>query len=109
MILFLRTDLSRISDPEFNRWVETWDQFSLKISTKYKDEIISNLVGLSIGIARNDETFIKLFGKKVRDFFEEQEISSTNIFGELISVVLFMKAATSKNRIIDKIEKILAN
>lgn len=109
MILFLRTDISRVSSPEFDRWSETWEQFALKIVTKYKDEIVPDLVGLSIGIARNDELFIKMFGKKVKDFFERREINSTNVIGELISVVLFMKAATSKNRIIDEIEEMLAN
>ena len=105
MILFLRTDISRISEAELNRWIETWDQFATKIITKYRDPIIPDLVGLAIGIARDDETFIKLFGNKVKNFYESQ---NTQVVGELISVVVFMKAATSKNRIIDKIERILA-
>ncbi len=105
MILFLRTDISRVSEPEFTRWNETWEQFAVKISTKYRDYIIPDLVGLSIGIARNDEVFIKIFGKRVKEYFGT---TSNNVFGELISVVLFMKAATTRNRIIDKIDRILA-
>lgn len=106
MILFLRTDISRISEPELERWLETWDQLSLKITTKYRDEIVPDLVGLSIGIARNDELLIKMFGKRIKDYFGTK---NTGVMGELISVVLFMKAATSKNRISDKIEKFLDN
>jgi AhpD family alkylhydroperoxidase len=106
MILFLRTDISRTSKPELDRWLETWDQLSLKIATKYRDDVVPDLVGLSVGVARNDELLIKMFGKRIDDYFK---VKSAPVMGELISVVLFMKAATSKNRIIDKIERILDN
>jgi hypothetical protein len=107
MVLFLRTDISRVSPTEFTRWLDTWDQFAFKIATKYKDEIIPSLVGLSVGIARDDEMFITLFGNKVKTFFESKQVNYRSVLGELISVVVFMKAATSKNRIVDKIESLI--
>lgn len=107
MVLFLRTDISRVSESEFSRWLETWDQFSLKMSLKYRDEIVTSLVGLAVGIARDDIAFIKFFGEKVKNHFQNQNIDYRAGIGELISVVVFMKSATSKNRIIDKVENLL--
>lgn len=107
MVLFLRTDISRVSESEFSRWIETWDQFSLKMSLKYRDEIVTSLVGLAVGIARDDEVFVKFFGEKVKNHFQNKGEDYRAVIGELISVVIFMKSATSKNRIIDKVENLL--
>jgi len=107
MILFLRTDIEHISKIEHDRWLETWDQLSLKISIKFGDAMIPPLIGLSIGIARNDVTFIKMFGEQIKNY--NLTINARKLIGELTSVVVFMKAATSKNRIIDKIEQVLVS
>lgn len=105
MILFLRTDIAHISDIEVQRWLETWEQLSLKISTKYGNIIMPYLVGLSIGLARNDDEFITIFGKAIKKYYSEDIVEK--VVGEVISVVIFMKSATSKNRIMDKVKNML--
>ena len=107
MILFLRTDLRNVTEPEQTRWLEAWDQFAHKLSLKRGENLTPYLIGLAIGIARDDKLLIEIFGKHVTKKLKNQKINPQAAIGELESVVIFMKAAVSKNRIAHKIEKIL--
>ena len=107
MILFLRTDLRSVTEPEQTRWLEAWDQFAHKLSLKRGENLTPYLIGLAIGIARDDKLLIEIFGKHVAKKLKHQKINPQAAIGELESVVIFMKAAVSKNRIAHKIEKIL--
>jgi AhpD family alkylhydroperoxidase len=108
MILFLRTDLSRIGDVERTRWMQAWEQFALKIAIKRGDQATPYLIGLAIGMARDDAYLIDLCGGEVKRIFEEKGVDPRLVIGELESVVIFMKAAASKNRIVPKVEHIFA-
>lgn len=108
MILFLRTDLSRIGDSERGRWTQAWDQLALKIAVKRGDRATPYLIGLAIGMARDDAFLIELCGGEVKRIFEEKRIDPRLVIGELESVVIFMKAAASKNRIVPKVEHIFS-
>lgn len=107
MILFLRTKLSSITKQEQDRWLEAWDQFVHILAIKRNDHLTPYLIGLAIGIARDDRILIELFGPVVSKKLEEASINPRTAIGELESVVIFMKAAVSKNRVADKIEKLL--
>lgn len=104
IILFLRTDLRYVTIQEQNRWKQAWDQFAHKLYLKRGDKITPYLTGLAIGMARNDDFLIEFFGNYVKNYYTE---NTKEIFGELESVVLFMKSAVSKNRIANKLEKLL--
>ena len=108
MILYLRTDIGRISPIEYQRWIETWDQLSVKVALKFRNDVIPTLIGFAIGIAANNDNYIQLFGQKIKDKYLN-ETDERKVIGEVVSVVLFMKAATSKNRIMDKLEILLAS
>ena len=107
MILFLRTDLRNVTEPEQTRWLEAWDQFAHKLSLKRGENLTPYLIGLAIGIARDDKLLIEIFGKHVTKKLKNQKINPQAAIGELESVVIFMKAAVSKNRVAHKIEKLL--
>ena len=107
MILFLRTDLRTVTEQEQIRWLEAWDQFAHKLSLKRGENLTPYLIGLAIGIARDDKLLIEIFGKHVTKKLKNQKINPQAAIGELESVVIFMKAAVSKNRVAHKIEKIL--
>ena len=106
IILFLRTDLRYVTIQEQNRWKQAWDQFAHKLYLKRGDKITPYLTGLSIGMARNDGFLIEFFGDYVKNHYPE---NTKEIFGELESVVIFMKGAISKNRIANKLESLLEN
>jgi AhpD family alkylhydroperoxidase len=107
MILYLRTDLSRIGETEKRRWIDSWEQLALKIALRRGDRATPYLIGLAIGMARDDGFLIDYFGREIRAIFEQQQIDPRLAIGELESVVIFMKAAASKNRIVPKVEQIL--
>jgi AhpD family alkylhydroperoxidase len=105
IILFLRTDTSRITASEKNRWMQAWQEFSVKISMQ-RDRATPYLIGLAIGMARDDGFLIEFCGAEVAKLFAAENIDVRAAIGELESIVIFMKAASSKNRIAHKIESI---
>jgi len=104
--LFLRTEVSRIGESEKVRWMQAWQEFALKIALKWGDKATPYLIALAIGMARDDEFLIQFCGREIKKLFDENGVDSRSVIGELESVVIFMKAAASKNRIVPKIEQI---
>ncbi|MBV5272748.1 MAG: hypothetical protein JZU52_03590 [Lamprocystis purpurea] len=108
MILFLRTDVSRIGESEKLRWMQAWQEYALKISLKQHDKLMPYLIGLAIGMARDDLFLIEFCGREVRQTLQDMGLDPRLAIGELESVVIFMKAAASKNRIAPKVELIFS-
>lgn len=106
MILFLRTDVSRIGESEKKRWMQAWQEFAIKIALKRGDKATPYLIALAIGMARDDEFLMEFCGKEVKKIFDEAGVDSRLVIGELESVVIFMKAAASKNRIVPKLARL---
>lgn len=109
MILFLRIDTRSVGESEKKQWIKAWRRFSYKVSLESRDDILPYLMGLAIGIARNDDFLIKFCGAEVHAHLTQQDIDVRSVIGELESVVIFMKAAVSKNRVVEKIENVLDN
>jgi len=107
MVLFLRIDSKLIGKSEKEHWIKAWQRFSYVVSLESDDPVLPSLIGLAIGIARNDDFLIQFCGSEVHKLFSSQGLNVRAAIGELESVVIFMKAAASKNRIIDKIERLL--
>jgi len=107
MVLFLRIDTRTIGKTEKEHWVQSWQRFAKKVSLASDDNLLPYLIGLAIGIARNDEFLIECSGSELRRGCKEEGIDFRSAIGELEAVVIFMKAAVSKNRIVDKIDKLL--
>ena len=106
IILFLRIDTRAVSPTEREYWVTAWQRFANNISVGSGDRAVPHLIGLAIGIARDDTFLIEFCGKEVCAIFEQQDIDSRAVIGELESIVIFMKAASSKNRVADKLEQL---
>lgn len=104
MILFLRIDTRTVSQSEKAHWMEGWQRLASKISLATNDKVMPYLMGMAIGIARNDDFLIQFCGVEIKQLLTEQDIDARAAMGELESLVIFMKAAASKNRVVDKIE-----
>ena len=104
IILFLRTDLRCVTIAEQTRWKQAWEQFAHKLYLKRGNKLSPWLIGLAIGIARADNFLIDFMGSYVTSYYIE---NTREILGELEAVVIYMKAAVSKNRIADKLENLL--
>ena len=107
MILFLRIDSRTIGSSEKEHWIQAWQRFAQRVSTESDDPAIPYLIGLAIGIARDDDFLIQFCGAEVNRIFISLGIDSRAVLGELEAVVIFMKAAVSKNLVVDKIERLL--
>lgn len=107
MVLFLRIDTRTIRKAEQKHWTDAWHRFAKKICEATNDSLLPNLIGLAIGMARNDEFLITFCGQDVKAGFESKGIDLHAAIGELEAIVIFMKAAVSKNRIVEKIETLV--
>jgi len=107
MILFLRIDTRTIGESEKQQWIHSWQRFSYKVSIESRDKMLPSLIGVAIGIARNDEFLINFCGAELVQHLKENTLDIKASIGELESVVIFMKAAVSKNRVVDKVQKLI--
>lgn len=107
IVLFLRIDTRTISQSEKGHWIDAWQRFAKNISAVTGDAATPYLIGLAIGIARDDDFLIQFCGEKVVSILNEQTIDPHHAIGELEAVVIFMKAAVSKNRVVNKIDNLL--
>lgn len=106
MVLFLRIDTRQVSESEKEHWMDAWQRFARKIATVTDDQAMPYLLGTAIGIARNDAFLIEFCGQEVKSILEQQGVDPQAAIGELEAVVIFMKAASSKNRVVDKVGRL---
>lgn len=104
IILFLRIDTRTIGQSEKEQWIDSWQKFATKLSMISGDKATPNLIALAIGIARDDDFLIEFCGQEVNRLLSIQNIDPRAAVGELESIVIFMKAAASKNRVAEKLE-----
>ena len=103
IVLFLRVDTRTIGESEKQQWIDSWQRFIKPFAKDVDDPLLPHLIGLAIGIARNDEFLIAFCGSQVHSLLEDKGIEPHAAIGELEAVVIFMKAAASKNRVVDKV------
>ena len=106
IVLFLRIDTLTVSESEKKHWVNAWKRFAARIALESGDDAAAYLIGLAIGIARDDDFLMEFCGTEVKRILTEQGIPMREAIGELESVVIFMKAAASKNRVAGKLERL---
>ncbi len=93
--LFLHLDGQKLSDLEWQQWLKTWGALAKKIHSQHPG--LAFYIAYAIGIARHDKNLMD----HVFDFISAS-VSDNNKLKDIIrdidGVVIFMKAATSKNR-----------
>ena len=93
--LFLHLDGSKLSEMEWQLWVKAWRSYADSIDTKHPG--LACYLGYAIGIARHDKHLMDLAFESISSFNESHE-RLKGIIRDIDGVVIFMKAATSKNR-----------
>ncbi len=95
IVLFLRVSRSEVSAIEWSGWVEAWQRFARRIH--YQQPGIGCNIAYAIGIARADEPLMDLaFASLTRQYPDPETL--LGVIRDIDRVVVFMKAATSKNR-----------
>ncbi|MCB1724352.1 MAG: hypothetical protein KDJ39_11740 [Gammaproteobacteria bacterium] len=93
--LFLRVARAEIAPVEWNQWLQSWRQFANRIDRHHPN--LACYIAYTIGIARNDETLMDVAFESISN--GENDIALLKgIIRDIDRVVIFMKAATSKNR-----------
>ncbi len=93
--LFLHLDGTKLSEMEWERWVKAWRSYAHRIDTKHPG--LACYLGYAIGIARHDRHLMDLAFESISSGNEDNE-RLRGIIRDIDGVVIFMKAATSKNR-----------
>lgn len=92
--LFLRTSKDEISKVEWAEWEQAWRSFAKRINVRHPSAAC--YIAYAIGISRNDRHLMDLAFNSISASYEAETIKG--IIRDIDRVVIFMKAATSKNR-----------
>ncbi len=93
--LFMRTCRSEVSNLEWREWEQSWRSFAKRINVRHPNAAC--YMAYAIGIARNDQALMDLaFGSISAAVPDDERLKG--IIRDIDRVVIFMKAATSKNR-----------
>lgn len=94
-ILFLRTDCRDVSEIEWQGWISAWHKFASRIH--YRHAGLASYVAYAIGIARHDQILMDLAFESI-SAKNERDSDLLGIIRDIDRLVVFMKAAVSKNR-----------
>jgi len=93
--LFLHLDGSKLSDIEWQRWLKTWADFSKRFNTHHAG--LAAYLAYAVGIARHDVNLMNDAFAAISASIKDNE-RLKGVVRDIDGVVIFMKAATSKNR-----------
>lgn len=95
VILFLRTSRHNVSTLEWEGWIDAWRRFANRLHHRHPG--LACNVAYAIGIARADETLMDIAFESLRTLYVDDD-TLLGVIRDIDRVVVFMKAATSKNR-----------
>lgn len=93
--LLLHLDGRKLSDIEWQQWLKIWKDFSKRINSHHND--LTSYLAYAVGIARNDKSLMNHAFASISTSIEDNE-RLKGVIRDIDGVVVFMKAATSKNR-----------
>jgi hypothetical protein len=95
LILFLRTSKAGVSELEWNGWRESWRRFAGRIHHRHPG--LACAAAYAVGISRADESLMDMAFESLKDHHPDPA-TLLGVIRDIDRVVVFMKAATSKNR-----------
>jgi len=93
--LFLHLDGRKLSELEWQQWLKTWADFAKHINSRHDG--LASYLAYAVGIARNDKSLMDHAFSSISASIEDDD-RLKGVIRDIDSVVVFMKAATSKNR-----------
>ncbi len=94
-VLFLRTSQANVSKVEWEGWTASWRGFASRIHHRHPG--LACAIAYAIGIARADEPLMDMAFESLKDRYPDPT-TLLGVIRDIDRVVVFMKAATSKNR-----------
>ncbi len=93
-ILYLRTSRANVSSLEWDGWLQSWRSFAVRIHCRHPG--LACAIAYAVGISRADEELMELAFRSLQQQYDESTL--LGVIRDIDRVVVFMKAATSKNR-----------
>ena len=93
--LFLRTAREDVSEVEWREWEQAWRAFAKRINLRHPSAAC--YIAYALGIARNDQSLMDLAFSSISASIPDDD-TVKGVIRDIDRVVIFMKAATSKNR-----------
>jgi AhpD family alkylhydroperoxidase len=93
--LFLHLDGRKLSAVEWRRWLETWENFAQGVDQHHP--CLARYIAYAVGIARHDTSLMDHSFTAISASIEDND-RLKGVVRDIDGVVVFMKAATSKNR-----------
>lgn len=93
--LFLHLDGRKLSEMEWKRWLKTWSDFAKRIDARHAG--LASYIAYAVGIARDDKNLMNEAFDSISASIDDND-RLKGVIRDIDSVVVFMKAATSKNR-----------
>lgn len=104
-LLFLRIEKKWVSPLEYKQWNKSWDKFAIRLHARHPG--LPCYIAFAIGIARDDGDIMDLAFNSISSIYPDDN-QLVGVIRDIDRVVVFMKAATSKNRTDPKLVKLLA-
>ena len=95
LILFLRTSKAGVSELEWEGWRQSWRGFASRVHHRHPG--IACAAAYAVGISRADEPLMEMAFESLKDRYPDPA-TLLGVVRDIDRVVVFMKAATSKNR-----------
>ena len=93
--LFLHLDGRKLSAIEWQHWITNWVDFAHRIDLHHP--CLASYLAYAVGIARNDTNLMDHAFASISTAIEDND-RLRGVIRDIDGVVVFMKAATSKNR-----------
>lgn len=93
--LFLRISRDDVSGTEWREWEQAWRNFARRINLRHPNAAC--YIAYAVGIARNDPQLMDLAFTSISAAVPD-DATLKDVIRDIDRVVIFMKAATSKNR-----------
>lgn len=93
--LFLRIARADVAPIEWEQWRRSWRMFARRLDARHPR--LACYMAFAVGIARNDEDLMDIAFESISGSETDDE-RLKGIIRDIDRVVIFMKAATSKNR-----------
>ncbi len=95
IVLYLRTERRFVSDCEWEGWLESWRNFANVIARHHPS--LACYIAYAVGIARADRALMDLAFASISSTISDSD-TLIGVVRDIDRVVVFMKAAISKNR-----------
>ena len=93
--LFLHLDGRKLSIMEWQQWLKLWSDFEERLNSNH--EGLASYLAYAVGIARNDKNLMDHSFASISASIEDNN-RLKGVIRDIDGVVVFMKAAISKNR-----------